>query len=57
MKNFVKYLGFALVIIGAILAILGFAMEWNDINLVNFGSIGLIIVGLTTYICAGKYIR
>ena len=57
MKDFVKYLGLALILIGAVLVILCFVQEWNNDNLVNFGSFGLTIVGLITYIVGVKYVK
>ncbi len=57
MKEFAKYLGLALIIIGAIFVILCFVNEWNNSNLFNFGAAGMSILGLIIYICGVKYLK
>ena len=54
MANKIKIAGLILFIIGAILIILSHFLGWNNINLVNFGSVALMIIGLITYIVAYK---
>ena len=54
MANKIKIAGLVLFIIGAILIILSHFLGWNNINLVNFGSVALMIIGLITYIVAYK---
>ena len=54
MASKIKNLGLALIIIGAILIILSHYLGWNNSNLVNMGSLAMIIAGLITYIIAGK---
>ena len=56
MANKLKIAGIAVFIIGAILIILSHFLGWNNMNIVNFGSIALMIVGLVTYIMANKKI-
>ena len=56
MASKLKIAGIALFIIGAILIILSHFLGWNNMNIVNFGSIALMIVGLVTYIMANKKI-
>ena len=57
MANKLKSLGFALIIIGAIIIILSHFLGWNNYNSVNLGSVALMIAGLITYIKASKKIR
>ncbi|MBO5921297.1 MAG: hypothetical protein J6Q48_02800 [Bacteroidaceae bacterium] len=56
MASKLKIAGIAVFIIGAILIILSHFLGWNNMNIVNFGSIALMIVGLVTYIMANKKI-
>ncbi len=52
-KN-IQHTGLALIIIGAIILILSHANGWNNYNWVNVGSFTVMIIGLITYIIAGK---
>ncbi|MBQ8336458.1 MAG: hypothetical protein IJY44_02870 [Bacteroidaceae bacterium] len=54
MANKIKILGIVLFIIGAILIILSHFLGWNNMNLVNFGSVALMIIALVIYIVAYK---
>ncbi|MBO7272286.1 MAG: hypothetical protein J6U89_05365 [Bacteroidaceae bacterium] len=56
MASKLKIAGIAVFIIGAILIILSHFLGWNNMNIVNFGSIALMIAGLVTYIMANKKI-
>ena len=56
MASKLKIAGIAVFIIGAILIILSHFLGWNNMNIVNFGSIALMIAGLVTYIMASKKI-
>ena len=56
MASKLKIAGIAVFIIGAILIILSHFLGWNNMNIVNFGSIALMIVGLVTYIMTSKKI-
>ena len=56
MASKLKIAGIAVIIIGAILIILSHFLGWNNMNIVNFGSIALMIAGLVTYIKANKKI-
>ena len=56
MANNFKIAGIAIFIIGAILIILSHFLGWNNMNLVNLGSVALMIAGLITYIVANKKI-
>lgn len=47
MKN---YLGYILVIVGAIVEILSFFCGWNNYNAVTGGGLVLIIAGIVTFI-------
>ncbi|MBR3916863.1 MAG: hypothetical protein IKJ49_06970 [Bacteroidaceae bacterium] len=57
MANKLKTLGFALIIVGAIIIILSHFLGWNNYNSVNLGSVALMIAGLVTYIKASKKVR
>ena len=56
MANKFKIAGIVVFIIGAILIILSHFLGWNNMNLVNLGSVALMIAGLITYIVASKKI-
>ncbi len=56
MASKLKIAGIVIFIIGAILIILSHFLGWNNMNIVNFGSIALMIAGLVTYIMANKKI-
>ena len=56
MASKLKIAGIAVFIIGAILIILSHFLGWNNMNIVNFGSIALMIAGLVAYIYASKKI-
>ena len=50
----IQYSGLALIIIAAIVLIASYFNGWNNINAVNFGAFGAMIVGLIVYIYGGK---
>ena len=54
MASKLKIAGIAIFIIGAILIILSHFLGWNNSNLVNLGSVILMVAGLVTYIYASK---
>lgn len=55
MKNeLLKYLGIFLIIIASVVLILSHFLGWNNINAVQFGSMGTMIVGLVLYIWMNK---
>lgn len=54
MASKLKIAGIAIFIIGAILIILSHFLGWNNSNLVNMGSVALMIAGLIAYIVASK---
>lgn len=54
MADKIKYVGLVLLFIGAIILLASQLNGWNDINGVNFGATAAMIVGLITYIVAGK---
>lgn len=56
MAKYIQILGYVLIIIGAILIALSMTMGWNNSNIINFGSVILIIAGIITYIFASKNI-
>jgi hypothetical protein len=54
MKTFLQNLGLILIVIAAVLLILSHFLGWNNINAVQFGSMGTMIVGLVLYIWLNK---
>lgn len=54
MAKKIQIIGFLLIIIGAVLISLSMTLAWNNCNAISFGSVGLIIAGLITYVYAGK---
>ena len=54
MKGLLQNLGIIIIIIAAVLLILSHLLGWNNINLVQFGSFGAMIVGLVLYIWLTK---
>ena len=47
-------LGIIIIIIAAVLLILSHVLGWNNINAIQFGSFGAMIVGLVLYIWLNK---
>ena len=56
MAKKIQLIGIVLVLIGAIIIALSMTLGWNNGNLLNFGSVFLVIAGLITYVYAGKQI-
>ena len=54
MAKKIQLLGIILIVIGAIVISLSMTMAWNNSNLISFGSAGLTILGIITYVYAGK---
>ncbi len=54
MNDFLKNLGLILVVIAAIVLVLSYFMGWNNINGVQFGAFGAMIVGVVLYIILNK---
>lgn len=54
MNGFLKNLGLILVVIAAIVLVLSYFMGWNNINGVQFGAFGAMIVGVVLYIILNK---
>ena len=54
MATKIKYVALAIILLGALTLILSHFCGWNNINAVNFGAFGLMIVGLIVYIVGGK---
>ena len=54
MNGFLKNLGVILIIIAAVVLILSHLLGWNNINAVQFGSFGMMVVGLVLYIWLNK---
>ena len=54
MAKKIQFLGFILIIIGAVLISLSMTLAWNNSNAISFGSAGLVVAGILTYVLAGK---
>lgn len=54
MNDFLKNLGLILVVIAAIVLVLSYFMGWNNINGVQFGAFGAMIVGVVLYVILNK---
>ena len=54
MNGFLKNLGLILIIIASVILILSHVLGWNNINAVQFGSFGAMILGLVLYIWLNK---
>lgn len=54
MKGFLKNLGIIIIVIAAIVLVLSHFLGWNNINGVQFGAMGAMIVGLVLYIVLNK---
>ena len=50
-----KYLGIALMVLGAIVLVISYFAEFVDYNPVQFTGLGLAIVGLITHIYVTKH--
>lgn len=47
-------MGLALIIIGAVILILSYFLGWSNNNAITAGAFAAMVVGLVTYIIAGK---
>ncbi|MBQ2435484.1 MAG: hypothetical protein II269_05070 [Bacteroidaceae bacterium] len=54
MKGLLKNLGIIIIVIAAIVLVLSHFLGWNNINGVQFGAMGAMIVGLVLYIVLNK---
>lgn len=54
MEGFLKNLGLILIVIASVILILSHILGWNNINAVQFGSFGAMVVGLVLYIWLNK---
>lgn len=54
MNGLMKNLGIIIVVIAAIVLVLSHFMGWNNVNGVQFGAFGAMIVGLVLYIVLNK---
>lgn len=50
----INFLGLALIIIGAVILILSYFLGWSNNNAITAGAFAAMVVGLVTYIIAGK---
>ena len=54
MNGLLKNLGIIIIIIAAIVLVISHFLGWNNINAVQFGSMGAIILGVVLYIVLNK---
>lgn len=54
MKGLLRNLGIIIIVIAAIVLVLSHFLGWNNINGVQFGAMGAMIVGLVLYILLNK---
>ena len=54
MNGFLKSLGIILIVIASIVLVLSHFLGWNNINAVQFGSFGAMVLGLVLYIWLTK---
>ena len=54
MKGLMQNLGIIVIVLAAVLLILSHLLGWNNINAIQFGSLGAMIVGLVLYIWLNK---
>lgn len=54
MKGLLQNLGIIIIVLAAVLLILSHLLGWNNINAIQFGSFGAMIVGLVLYIWLNK---
>lgn len=54
MNGLMKNLGIIIIIIAAIVLVLSHFLGWNNVNFVQFGSMGAMIIGLVLYIWLNK---
>ena len=54
MTSYIKHIGLALILIGAIILVLSYFMGWVNNNAINVGSLVAMIVGLIVYIFGSK---
>ena len=54
MKGLLQNLGIIIIVLAAVLLILSHLLGWNNINAIQFGSLGAMIIGLVLYIWLNK---
>ena len=57
MNGFLKNLGLIIIVLAAIVLILSYFMGWNNINGVQFGAFGAMIVGVVLYVILNKKLQ
>lgn len=53
-NGLLKNLGIIVIVIAAVVLILSHLLGWNNVNAVQFGSMGAMIVGLVLYVWLNK---
>lgn len=54
MNELLKHLGVILIVIASAVLILSHFLGWNNINAVQFGSLGVMVLGLVLYVWLNK---
>ena len=57
MNGFWKNLGLIIVVLAAIVLVLSYFMGWNNINGVQFGAFGAMIVGIVLFVILNKKLQ
>ncbi len=57
MNGFLKNSGLIIVVIAAIVLVLSYFMGWNNINGIQFGAFGAMIVGVVLYVILNKKLQ
>lgn len=57
MNGFLKNLGIIIIVLSAIVLILSHVLGWNNINGVQFGAFGAMILGVVLYIVLNKKVE
>lgn len=57
MNGFLKNLGIIIIVLSAIILILSHVLGWNNINGVQFGAFGAMILGVVLYIVLNKKVE
>lgn len=57
MNDFLKNLGILLIVLGTVVLILSYFLNWVDFNWPNACALGLVIIGIIVHIIINKKIK
>ena len=52
-----KYIGILMIIVGAIVLVISYLMQWVDNNIIQFSALALMILGLIAHIVITRRIK